>query len=141
MPIDINLLRTEKGGNPDLVRKSQKDRFKDETLVDAIIDLDEQWRKSNYKMESLKMEFNNTNKEIATKKKSSKGKDKCEDLVEKSKEQKAAIEAQKLEAENLDKERTNKLKKIGNVLHKNVPIFKDEDNNEVTTTWGEKPDI
>jgi seryl-tRNA synthetase len=58
MPIDINLIRTEKGGNPDAVRKSQKDRYKDETLVDQVIELDEKWRKSNYSMESLKMEFN-----------------------------------------------------------------------------------
>jgi len=33
-------------------------------------------------METLKMEFNKTNKDIADRKKSSKGKDKCEDLVE-----------------------------------------------------------
>jgi len=57
MPIDINLLRTEKGGKPDDVRKSQKNRWADEKLVDEVIDLDEQWRKSNYKMETLKMEF------------------------------------------------------------------------------------
>ena len=42
MPIDINLLRKDhKKGNPDMVRKSQKDRFADETLVDQVIDLDE----------------------------------------------------------------------------------------------------
>jgi hypothetical protein len=33
--------------------KSQKDRFADETLVDQVIDLDDQWRKANYQMESL----------------------------------------------------------------------------------------
>ena len=35
------------------------------------------------------MEFGKINKEIADKKKASKGKDQCEDLVEKSKEKKA----------------------------------------------------
>ena len=92
MPIDINLLRAEKGGNPELVKKSQRDRFADETLVDQVIELDEKWRKSNYKWETLKMEFNKLNKEIADKKKASKGQDKCEDLVEKSKEMKKQIE-------------------------------------------------
>lgn len=61
-------------------------------MVDQVIDLDEQWRKSNYKSESLKMDFNAINKEIGDKKKSSKGQDKCEDLVEKSKEIKVTIE-------------------------------------------------
>ena len=40
MPIDINLLRKEKGGNPEQVKKSQQDRFADSEIVDQIIDLD-----------------------------------------------------------------------------------------------------
>lgn len=28
---------------------------------------------------------------------------------------------------------------IGNIVDKNVPIFKEEDNNEVKTVWGEIP--
>jgi seryl-tRNA synthetase len=72
-------------------------------LVDTIIDLDERWRKSNYQMETLRMEFGKINKEIADKKKASKGQDQCLDLVEKSKEKKAAIEAQQSEADELKK--------------------------------------
>lgn len=82
------------------------------------------------------MEFNKNNKEIADKKKASKGKDKCEDLVAKSGELKAKVDEMKVLAEDLKKERDSKLGKIGNVLHEGVPIFKDEDNNKVTTTWG-----
>ena len=41
MPIDINLLRVSRGGNPDLIRKSQKDRFKSVELVDEVIALDD----------------------------------------------------------------------------------------------------
>ncbi len=62
------------------------------------------------------MEFNKLNKEIGDKKKASKGQDKCEDLVNKSKEIKAAIDAQKLEAEDLDKLRNSKLNLIGNIV-------------------------
>jgi len=35
--LDINLLREEKGGNPELVRTSQKKRFGDVTLVDQVL--------------------------------------------------------------------------------------------------------
>ena len=47
MSLDINLFRTEKGGNPDLVRDSVQKRYKDIKIVDQIINLDEEWRKCN----------------------------------------------------------------------------------------------
>ncbi len=43
--LDINLLRAEKGGNPDLVRESQRKRGGNVQVVDEIIALDEEWRK------------------------------------------------------------------------------------------------
>jgi len=87
------------------------------------------------------MEFGQTNKSIAARKKESKGKDKCEELVEVSKKQKIDIENQNKEAEDLDKKRNAKLHLIGNVLHKDVPIFKEEENNPIIASWGEKPDL
>ena len=41
MPIDINLLRVSRGGNPDIVRQSQKNRFASVELVDEVIELDD----------------------------------------------------------------------------------------------------
>jgi seryl-tRNA synthetase len=34
----------EKGGNPELVRESQRRRYADVGLVDKVLDLDAQWR-------------------------------------------------------------------------------------------------
>ena len=34
--LDINLLREEKGGNPEIVRESQRRRFADVSLVDQV---------------------------------------------------------------------------------------------------------
>ena len=42
--LDINLFRTEKGGNPEAVRESQRRRFHDVSLVDKVIELDAEWR-------------------------------------------------------------------------------------------------
>jgi len=67
-------------------------------------------------MDTLRMEFGKINKEIADKKKASKGQDKCEDLVEKSKEAKKKIEEQKVLVDEIDKKRTDKLNLIGNVI-------------------------
>ena len=41
--IDINLLRVDKGGNPELVRESQRKRGASVELVDEIIPIDREW--------------------------------------------------------------------------------------------------
>ena len=41
MPIDINLLRVSREGNPELVRQSQRNRFASVELVDEVIALDD----------------------------------------------------------------------------------------------------
>ncbi|KAH9614786.1 hypothetical protein KSS87_022896 [Heliosperma pusillum] len=43
--LDINLFRADKGGNPELIRESQRRRFKDVAIVDEIIALDLEWRR------------------------------------------------------------------------------------------------
>ena len=44
MPIEINLLRDYKGGDPEKYRKYQAMRFKDPQVVDQVLALDEKWR-------------------------------------------------------------------------------------------------
>ena len=58
MGLDINLFRTDKGGNPDAVRESLRRRFKDVKIVDEIIAKDEEWRKSRYQLDNLNKEYN-----------------------------------------------------------------------------------
>lgn len=45
MVLDIDLFRVEKGGNPDNIKKNQAKRFKDESCVDKVVELDVAWRK------------------------------------------------------------------------------------------------
>lgn len=42
--LDINLFREEKGGNPEVVRDSQRRRFKPVERVDEVIAADQYWR-------------------------------------------------------------------------------------------------
>lgn len=54
MGLDINMFRKEKGGNPDLIRESEKKRGRSEEelkRVDQIIELDENWRKGEINSE------------------------------------------------------------------------------------------
>jgi len=45
MGLDIELFRAEKGGNPELVKASQRNRFKSVKLVDDVIESDLDWRR------------------------------------------------------------------------------------------------
>ena len=42
------VVNAEKGGNPELVRESQRRRFKDPGLVDCVMELDQRWRKGEH---------------------------------------------------------------------------------------------
>ena len=43
MPLDITLFR-EAGGNPEMIRESQRRRFASVEIVDDIIEKDNKWR-------------------------------------------------------------------------------------------------
>lgn len=43
--LDINLFRVDKGGNPEVVRESQRKRGASVAVVDEIIALDREWVK------------------------------------------------------------------------------------------------
>ena len=45
MVLDIDQFRPEKGGNPDKIRENQRKRFSDVSMVDKIVQADENWRK------------------------------------------------------------------------------------------------
>ena len=66
--LDIKLFREK----PDLIRGSEKMRFKDPKVVDQVIKIDNQWRKTIHGMEKLKAERNKVSKEISALKKSGK---------------------------------------------------------------------
>ena len=48
MVLDIDSLRSDRGGDPDKVRQNQKDRFCDPGLVDTALMCDEKWKKGDF---------------------------------------------------------------------------------------------
>mgnify|MGYP005613776399 FL=1 len=141
MGVDIKLFRKEKGGDPELVRKSEIARNRNpEQLkkVDEIVEKDEKWRKTLFQKDQLAKEFNRLNKEIGKVKKE--GGD-WESIV-------AEADKIKLEKEVLEKEEgviftdlQVNLKSIGNLVHESVLVDNNEDNNPVVRKWGTIPDI
>lgn len=51
MVLDIELFRSDKGGDPGKIRENQAKRFKDVKLVDKVVDHDTEWRKRKYRQD------------------------------------------------------------------------------------------
>uniref|UniRef100_A0A0E0KA36 serine--tRNA ligase n=1 Tax=Oryza punctata TaxID=4537 RepID=A0A0E0KA36_ORYPU len=133
--LDINLLRTEKGGDPELIRKSQRNRSASVELVDEVIALDDQWRQRQFELDKIRQELNKTSKEIG------KLKAKKEDasaLIQSTEEIKKRLAAKETEVQEAKGTLDAKLVTIGNVVHESVPVSDDEANNLIVRTWGER---
>ena len=62
MPLDITFIRK----NPDLVKESETKRFRDPTIIDKILQLDEGWRLRAGQIDLLRKEKNSNQKQIAS---------------------------------------------------------------------------
>jgi seryl-tRNA synthetase len=134
MPIDINLFREEKGGNPEIVRESQRRRGASVELVDLVIELDKKWRTAKFDTEQKRKALNVLQKEIGELKKK---KENADDKIAIKTQMEADIVESGKASDALEAERDKKLKLIGNLVHDSVPVSKNEDDNRVERTWGE----
>ena len=93
-----------------------------------------------YELDSLKKEWNDIGKIIRDKKKANK-EDPCAEEIklknENEDKQKGVEETERLLLVKIDQ----LVNSVGNIVHDSVPVFNNEDNNEVITTWGEIPNI
>ncbi|KAH0574092.1 Seryl-tRNA synthetase [Spironucleus salmonicida] len=126
MPIDINLFRTAKGGNPELVRESQRKRFQSVEIVDEIIELDNQWVKASYDLAQARKVLNDLSKQFAVAKKANESTD---DLTEQITQAKAKIATADDACSALESSLDNKVNTIGNLVPEDVPVSNDEENN------------
>ena len=90
-------------------------------------------------MDNLRKDLGAISKAVAAKMKESKGADPCEEEKAQANEVKQRIEQTEKALNEAEAERTKKLNSIGNIVHHDVPISKDEANNAVVSTWGEVP--
>ena len=122
--IDIKFLRE----NPDVVKdnikkKGKKDRLK---LVDEILVKDTKWRVLKGEVDNIRSSRNKISKEIADAKKL--GKD-VKKLLKEAGEIPAKIESLEKQMYEFENEISQMLKKIPNIIHKDVPIGKDDSEN------------
>ncbi|KAL0489758.1 seryl-tRNA synthetase, partial [Acrasis kona] len=150
--LDINAFRINKGGNPDAIRLSQGKRFADVTLVDQVVELDEQWKNLRSRLDTLNLYSRIVSTHVGQKKKAKQEEgdptlpipqhiiDQFDEVFKKENQQGALSllsisqlvklsKYVKSEAEMCEKnlkekitERDSKLHLIGNIVHPSVPI-------------------
>ncbi len=132
--IDIKFLRE----NPDAVKENIKKKFQDEKLplVDEVIELDAENRKSIQRMEFLRAERNKYSKQIGALMAQGK-KDEAEQV--KAKVAEFAEEQKQIEAKQgeLAEKITKIMMTIPNIIDPSVPIGKDDSENVEIKKYGE----
>ena len=132
--LDIKFLRE----NPDIVKENIKKKFQDSKLplVDEVIALDSEYRKTLQEAENLRSEKNRISKEIGM----LMGQGKKEE-AEEAKKKVGEFSARLNELQALEPEYSEKIQKImmtiPNIIDDSVPIGKDDSENVEVTKYGE----
>ncbi|MFD5394602.1 serine--tRNA ligase [Streptomyces sp. NPDC127097] len=116
--IDLRLLRED----PDRVRASQRARGEDVELVDALLSADERRRSSSVRFDELRAEQKSLGKLIPK----AAGDEKAE-LLKKAGELAAAVKAADAAQDEAKEETQSLLRKLGNLVHPDVPVGGEED--------------
>jgi seryl-tRNA synthetase len=132
--LDIKLIRE----NPEFVKENLAKRGNPENgkMLDALIDVDREWRVTLTKLNELRHERKLVTVEIAKLKKA--GKD-AEGKVEKAKTIDSEITAIEKQVAEKEEKIRGYLMLLPNLLHETVPFGKDEHDNVQIRTWGKTP--
>lgn len=129
--IDIKLIRE----NPKLVKENIKKKFQENKLglVDSIKKKDEEIRKLMQESQKLRNRRNELSKEVNKLKKEEKD---AKKQLKEAKDIPKQIKDIEGKQERLKKEIIDLMLKIPNIMHKSVPLGKDETKNKEIRKWG-----
>jgi len=128
--LDIKLFRE----NPDLIRKSEKKRFRDTENVEKVIEYDTLWRNGLKKLNELRAERNKLSKSFNEARKQ--GKDELKILQIKAKEVSGEIVQLEPKIAEFIEKRDEYRYKIGNIVEEEVPVSRKEENNLLISEEG-----
>jgi seryl-tRNA synthetase len=132
--IDIKFLRE----NPNVVKENIKKKFQDEKLplVDEVIALDEERRKTQQEADNIKAEKNKLSKEIGALMAQGK-KEEAEAIKKKVAESAEKLGELEAKQKELEEKTTKIMMVIPNIIDPSVPIGKDDSENVEVTRYGE----
>eukprot|EP01128_Nolandella_sp_AFSM9_P008678 TRINITY_DN5367_c0_g1_i1.p1 TRINITY_DN5367_c0_g1~~TRINITY_DN5367_c0_g1_i1.p1 ORF type:complete len:477 (+),score=181.56 TRINITY_DN5367_c0_g1_i1:45-1433(+) len=128
--MDIKLFRRD----PDSIRESQRRRFRDPAVVDEVLALDAEWIAAEKEYNSLNKAVNAVSKQIGLKKRA---KEDASAEIAEATELKKRREATTTKMKDSKLARDALVNSVANLVHQSVPVFEDEEHNELIRKWGE----
>lgn len=131
--LDIKFIRK----NPEIISENLKKRGSDLDM-DTFLGMDEQRRSIIQKTEELKMQRNQASAQVAAMKKEGKDPSELTDGLGS-----LSAEIKKLDAElrEIDARVREWIMALPNLVHEDVPVGDDEEDNVLVRTWGRKPEF
>ncbi|WP_435334025.1 serine--tRNA ligase [Haloarchaeobius sp. TZWWS8] len=120
--------------NPEAVRASLDQRGYDVDL-DAILEMDEEWRELKATGDDLRHERNEVSRTIGQLKQEGK-EEEAQEAIDKSSALKEELEAVEERADELDAELDERLLELPQIPHESVPVGEDESDNVEEHRWG-----
>ncbi len=130
--IDLLQLQPEKGGDPSIVRASQKKRGAPEEIVEDVLALYKEWTQLDFQLNQLQRDTNAVHKDITAKRKA---KENADDLMEKKKDIDRQVAELKPKVQQAEQKMRAKASEIGNIVGDKVPISQTEDDNALIRKW------
>jgi len=130
--LDVNDFIKDRGGNPEKIKESQRRRHAPVEVVDEVIEMFEDHRKTQYGVTQIRTEANTVQKEIGQIKKA---KGNADEQLKKKAELGEREKKQQEQANEKQALLSRKIKGIGNYVHESVPISDNEDNNALIRDW------
>ncbi|WP_152039887.1 serine--tRNA ligase [Salinigranum salinum] len=121
--------------HPDEVRASLDARGYDDTDLDRILEVDEEWRALKSEGDDLRHERNEVSAEIGRLKQAGDD-DEAEAAIERSQELKGRLQEVESRADELESELEERLLELPNVPHESVPVGETEADNVEVDRWG-----
>ena len=131
--LDIKLFRE----NPELIKESEKKRFREITNVEKVIEYDTLWREGNKRINFLRSEKNKLSKSF----KKAKEEGNFDEVIAQSKAVASEIKELEPKIDEYLKLRDEYRYKVGNIIDDEVIISDTEDDNGIIRTVGELPDF
>ncbi|KAJ3201145.1 Cytosolic seryl-tRNA synthetase [Entophlyctis luteolus] len=135
--LDINLFRVDKGGDPDIVRESQRKRFASVEVVDEIIAMDMDWKAARFTADEKNKDINALQKDITALMKAGKKTDAAQLLAKKDALAKEKADLSEI-ADRKERALFAKVSAIGNLVHESCVVSETEDDNAVIKKWWPK---
>lgn len=131
--LDVAFIRE----HADIVKQGMKNKGEpDSSIVDHVIEKDEEWRSVVTELDNLRAESNKKAKKIGQLMGQGK-KTEAQKLIKETSDNKEEIKELEDKLSVLENERNDLLYQIPNVPDESVPVGHSEEDNEVFLTWGE----